>query len=137
MEHFSKEIQTFEIKILHNSIIYYLLFDFLVFLTSFSILPVYSCQKILKIFVLFYCIDPRFYQRILQNYVFFSKKFEIFEIQNFIVYYFFFIFLAFLTSFFFYFSFPNLCKNYEIFCSVFMQGLEILSTNSRNFQKFF
>jgi len=45
-------------------------------------------SKNCKIFVLFYCMDPRFYPKI-----------EIFEIQNFkknsIVYYFFFIFLAF------------------------------------------
>jgi len=28
-------------------------------------------------------MDPRFYQKILQNYVLFVKKIEIFEIQNF------------------------------------------------------
>jgi len=34
--------------------------------------------------MLFYCIDSRFYQKILQNYgSFFQKKIEIFEIQNF------------------------------------------------------
>jgi len=34
--------------------------------------------------MLFYCMDPRFYQKILQNYgFFFSKKVEIFENQNF------------------------------------------------------
>ena len=38
----------------------------------FSILHIYGFQKIVK-FVLFYCLDPRFYQKI-----------EIFEIQNFI-----------------------------------------------------
>ena len=49
--------------------------NFLVFLTSlFSILPVYGFQKNCKIFVLFYCMDPRFYQKILQNYVFLLKK---------------------------------------------------------------
>jgi len=52
-------------------------------LTSFfSTLPVYGFQKKFKIFVLFYCIDPRFYQKIMQKYGFFSKKIEIFEIQN-------------------------------------------------------
>jgi len=40
-------------------------------------------------------MDPRFYQKILQNYGFFFFKIEIFQIQNFIVYYFFFIFLEF------------------------------------------
>jgi len=52
-----------------------LLFAFLIFSifeNSFSILPVYSFQKNCKIFVLFYCMDPRFYQKI-----------KIFEIQNF------------------------------------------------------
>jgi len=60
-------------KHFQNSIVYYLLFNFLVFLTTFfSILPIYGFQKILKIFVLLYCMDPRFYPKI-----------EIFEIQNF------------------------------------------------------
>jgi len=71
-------------KNFQNSIGYYLLFNFLVFLTSvFSILAVYGFQKNLKFFVLFYCMDPRFYQKILQSYGFFSKKIEIFQIQNF------------------------------------------------------
>jgi len=40
-------------------------FNFLVFLTSFfSILHVYGFQKNCKIFVLFYCMDLRFYQKI-------------------------------------------------------------------------
>jgi len=55
--------------------------------------------------VLFYCMNPRFYQKIVQNYSFiFSKKFEIFEIQNFnniqLFTIFFYIFLAFLAFFF-------------------------------------
>jgi len=69
-------------------------------------------------------MDPRFYQIILKNYDFFSQKeIQIFEIQNSIAYYFFFIFLAFLTSFFFYFTYLNLSKNYENFCSVLLYGL--------------
>ena len=53
--------------------IYVLDIDLLdIYLTSFfSNLLVYSCQKILTIFVLFYCMDSRFYQRIMQNYGFF------------------------------------------------------------------
>jgi len=44
-------------------------------LTSFfSILPVYDFHKNFKIFVLFHCMDPRFYQKILQNYSFFFQK---------------------------------------------------------------
>jgi len=72
-------------KHFQNFIVYYLLFNFLVFLTSFfSILPIYGFQKILKIFVLLYCMDTRFYPKILQNYgFFFPKKIEIFEIHNF------------------------------------------------------
>ena len=49
----------------------------------FYCLPVYGFQKNFKIFVLLYCIDSGFYEKILQNYSFFSKKIEIFEIQNF------------------------------------------------------
>ena len=124
-------------KHFQNSIVYYLLFNFLVFFTSFfSVLPVDGFQKILKIFVFFYCIDLRFPQKFLQNYGFFLKKIEIFEIQNFnkipsftISFLF---FLAFLT-FFFYFTYPNLSNNYGIFCCFLFEGLEILSTNSWNF----
>jgi len=96
-------------------------------------------KKVFKISVLFYCMDPRFCQKIMQNYGFFlqkKKKFEIFEIQNFnkipsftIS---FFIFLVFF-AFFFYFTYPNFSKNYIIFCSLLFEGLEILSINSGNF----
>jgi len=62
----------------------------------FCILPVYGFEKNCKIFVLFYCVDPRFYHKILQNYGFFFKKnWDIWNPkfqQNSIVYYFFFIF---------------------------------------------
>jgi len=51
--------------------------------------------------VLFYCMDPRFYLKILQNcFFFFKKNWEIWNPkfqQNLIIYYFFFIFLAFLA----------------------------------------
>jgi len=82
-------------------------------------------------------MDPRFYQKILQNYAFFSKKkIEIFKIQNFnkILSFinFFLVFLAFL-AFFFYFTYPNLSKNYGIFYSVLLEGLEILPTISGKF----
>ena len=125
-------------KHFQNSIVYYLLFKFLVFLTYFFLFYLSMVfKKILQIFVLFYCMDPRFYQKILQNYGFFlKKKIQIFENQNFnkipSVTIFFLIFLAFLT-FFFYFTYPNLSKDYEIFCSVLLEGIEILSTNSGNF----
>jgi len=34
---------------------------------------------------------------------------------------------------FFYFTYPNLSKNYVVICSVLLEALEILSTNSENF----
>jgi len=57
---------------------------FSIFWQFFFILPVYGFQKILKIIVLFYCINLRFYQKIMQNYgFFFKKKIKICEIQIF------------------------------------------------------
>jgi len=57
--------------------------------------------KKIKIFVLFYCMDPRFYQKVLQNYgFFFQKKLRYLKSkfqQNFIVYYFDFSFSVFLA----------------------------------------
>jgi len=98
-------------------------FNFLVFLTFvFSILPVYGFQKNWRIFVSFYCMDPRFYEQI-----------EIFEIPNFnkipsftIC---FFNFLVFLTSFFSYFTCLWFSKELENFCVVLLYGSEILSKN--------
>jgi len=110
---------------------------FLVFLTYFFLFYLsVVVKKILKIFVFVSCMDSRFYQRILQNYGFLLQK--IWDIsnwkfyQNSIVYYFIFIFSIF-DIFYTYFTYPNLSKNYEIFCGVLLEGLEILSTNSRNF----
>jgi len=58
-----------------------LLFDFVVFLTSFfSILPVYSCQKILQIFVLFLLYGSEILSKNSAKLWFFFKKFEIFDI---------------------------------------------------------
>jgi len=102
-------------------------FNFLVFLAFFfSVLPLYGFQKKFKISVLFYYMDLRIYQKILQNYslFFFKKNWDIWNPkfqQNSIVYYFFFIFLEFL-HFVFYFTYPNLSKNYESFCNVLMEG---------------
>jgi len=72
---FKKNRDTLKTKHFQNSIVYYLLFYFLVFLTSsFSILPIYGFQKYCKIFVLFYCMDPRFSQKILPNCGFFFQN---------------------------------------------------------------
>ena len=92
-------------KHFQNSIIYYLLFNCLVFLTSFILVYLSMVfQKIHKIFVLFCCMDLSFIKKFYKTMVLFSKKIYIFEIQNFnkirsfTIY--FFIFLAFLTFFF-------------------------------------
>ena len=62
-------------KHFQNFIVYYLLFNFVVFCTSFFIVYLSMVFKnILKIFVLFCCMDSRFYEKILQNYGFFKKK---------------------------------------------------------------
>jgi len=70
-------------KFHQNSIVYYFFFIFLAFLTSFFLFYLYIVVKKFLKFVLFYCMDQRFYQRIMQNYDFFFKKFQIFEIKNF------------------------------------------------------
>jgi len=110
--------------------------NFLVFLRSlFSILPVYGFQKNCKIFVLFYCIDPRFYQKILQNYVFLLKK-KLRYLKSKIstkfcrlvfLFYFFSIFgILFSIS-----PIETCPKIMEFFCSVLLEGLEILPMISR------
>jgi len=118
-------------KHFQNSIVYYLLFYlFFYFWHFFSILPMYSCQKILNFFVLFYCMDQRFYQRILQNYGFFSSK-SLNYLKSkmspklhclLFLFYFFIIF----DIFFFYFTYPKLSKNYGIYWSVLLEELGIL-----------
>ena len=51
-----------------NSAIYNLFFVFLIiFDIFFSISSICTCQKILEIFMFFYFMDQRFYQRILEN----------------------------------------------------------------------
>jgi len=65
--------------------------------------------------------------------IFSSKKVEIFEIQSFNQIPSFTIFFLSFLAFFFYFTYPNLSKNCEIFCSVLFKGIEILSMNSGNF----
>jgi len=90
-------------KHFQNSIVYYLLFDFLVFLTSFFLfylsIVVKKFLKFLGSFILLIC---DFIKEFCKTLFFFFKKFEIFKIKNFtkIASFTFFIFLAFLTSFF-------------------------------------
>jgi len=65
--------------------------------------------------------------------VFFSKKIEIFEIQNFNKTRSFtisFLFFQEFWHFVFYFTYPNVSKNYGIFYCVLLEGLEILPTIS-------
>ena len=60
--------------------------------------------------------------------IFFSKKIEIFEIQNFnkIPSFTIFFISLYFWHFVFYFTYLNLSKYYRIFCSVLLEGLEIL-----------
>ena len=67
-----------------NTDIWNLIFFNYLFFYSFSILviffpisPIQTCHKILNIFVVLYCTDYRFYQRILENSWIFIKKIEI------------------------------------------------------------
>jgi len=85
MEHFSKKYRHLKSIILHKfHCLLFVFFIFLVFFISFFLFyKSLVFKKFLK-FLWFYCMDPIFYQKILQNYgLFFSKKTEIFEIQNF------------------------------------------------------
>jgi len=67
MEHFSKKYRHLKSKILHKFHCLIFVF-FFTFLTSFfPISPNQTCQKILKIFVVLYYTDYRFYQIILEN----------------------------------------------------------------------
>jgi len=123
LEFLLRKIEIFEIQNIFRIPLFTICFWFFYYFWNlFFYLPVYSCQNILKIFVLFYCMDHRFYHRILQNYCFFFKKFKIFEIQNFTKipsFTIYFLFFSILDIFFFYFTYPKLSKNYRISCSVF------------------
>jgi len=62
-------------KHFQNSIVLLFAFNFFsIFDNFFFILLLYGFQKNLKIIVLFYCMYPRFYQKIVQNYGFFFTK---------------------------------------------------------------
>jgi len=66
-----------------NSAVYYLFFYFfIIFDILFLISCICTCQQILEIFMCFYFMDERFYQRILENHRIFFKKICTFEIQN-------------------------------------------------------
>jgi len=101
-------------KHFHNFIVYYFLFEFLVFLTSFFLFYLSIVVKIFLKFVLFYCMDQRFYERTLQNYSFlFQKIWDTWHPkfhQNSIVYYFFYYFSIF-DIFFFLFHLSKVVKN--------------------------
>jgi len=137
-----KNREIWNAKHFQNSIVYYLFFYLLVFLTSFFLfyLPI-VIKKFLK-FLYFLLYRSEILSMNSAKLWFFlcekiwyiwNKKFH----QNSEIYYFFLIFLSFLTSFFFYFTYPNLWKDYWSFCGVLLEGLEILSTNFGNFLKVF
>ena len=73
---FLKNIHILNPKFFINSIIYYLLlfYIFSILVIFFPISPIQTCQKILNIFVVLYCTDYRFYQRILENSSIFIKR---------------------------------------------------------------
>jgi len=106
MEYLKKKHRHLKFKIVHK--FHHWLFGFFILLAIWSsflpISPIQSCQKILYIFVVLYCMDYRFYHRILEISWIFIKKIDILKIQNiFRIRSFticFFNFLVFLTSFF-------------------------------------
>jgi len=82
-------------------------------------------------------MDARFYKKNYAKLCFFcKKKFEIFEIQNFNKIPSFtisFLFFQHFLHFVFYSTYPNLSKNYGIFCGVLLEGLETLPAISEKF----
>jgi len=52
----------------------FVFYFFIIFDILFSISSICTCQKILEIFMFFYFMDYRFYQRILENHGMFFKK---------------------------------------------------------------
>jgi len=124
MEYFSRNYRHLKSKILHK--FHCLLFVFFsILVIFFPISPIQTSQKILNIFVVLYCTDYRFYQRILENSWIFIKKIEILSIQNifrissFTIY--FFNFLVYLTSFFSIlpvYCFQKNCKIFVLFSCI-------------------
>jgi len=81
MEYFWKKYRQLKSKILHkfHHHLLTLFFILLAFSSSFffPISPVQTCQTILNIFVVFYCTDYRFYQRLVENSCICIKKVNI------------------------------------------------------------
>jgi len=109
-------------KHFQNSIVYYLLFNFLVFLTSFYLfyLSIMVFKKFSKFLCCFIVWIRDFIKKIMRNYGFFLKKIVISEIQNFNK-------IPSFTIFFFFFSIM------EFFIVFYWKRLEILPTTSGNF----
>ena len=145
MGYFSKEYRHLKSKILHN--LHRLLFVFLIFLAFwyyfFPISPKQTCQKILNIFVVLYCTDYRFYQRILKNSSIFIKKIrDILNTKHFlssIVYYLLFWFFSIFDIFFFYFTCLWFLKKFKIFVLLYCMDTrfyqKILQNYSFSFKK--
>ena len=96
---FQKNIDIWNPKFFINSIILVIFF---------SISPIQTCQKILNIFMVLYCTDYRFYQRILENsWIFMKKNRDTLNTKHFlnsIIYYLVFQFFSIFDIFFFYFT---------------------------------
>jgi len=104
---FLTNIDIWNSKFFKNYIVYYLFsfYFFSILVIFFSISPIQTCQKILNIFLVLYCMDYRFYQRILGNSWTFTEKnrdtLNTKQFQNFIVYYLLFLFFSIFYMFFF------------------------------------
>ena len=112
-------------------------FNYLVFFTSsFSILHVYGFQKIVKFLCCFIVWIWDVIKKFCKSMVLSSKKSRYLKSNistNFHRLIFRFSFFLHFWHFVSYFTYPNLSKNYWIFCSVLLEGLEILPTISGKF----
>jgi len=90
----------------------------------FPISPIQTSQKILNIFVVLYCTDYRFYQRILENSLVFIKKnrdtLNTKHFENSIVYYLLFSFFSIFDMFFFLFYLAMVFKKIGNFLCCFI-----------------
>jgi len=82
---FQKNIHIWNPKFFINSIVYYLFFySFIILVMFFSYITYPNLSKILNIFVVLYCTDYRFYQRILENSWIFIKKMRYLKYKTFL-----------------------------------------------------
>ena len=124
-------------KHFQNSIVYYLLFNFLVLFTSFFLFYLSMVfKKLLKFLCCFIVSIRDFIKKFCKAMFFFQKKLRYLK-SRFSTKFHRLLFLFYICSMYgiFFCISPNqTCqKNQGIICSVLFEGLEILSTNSGNF----